>query len=341
MEATNALNLDDVYAALMAGESGVSVARRFGYSAYSPLRMRLLRAGYDLDQVRRVRPSAVPPAELPVDAIVEDRKRRFAQRKAHQDAGEKLQVEVKETKPFAIWVFGDPHVDDDGCDFPTLEHHARTIARTPGLYGMNIGDTTNNWIGRLARLYANQSTTSKEALMLAKWFIELVGEKWVAVVGGNHDLWSGDADYIGYLCRDLDVLYMPHACRFTLSTPSAEFVIDARHAFRGNSQWNTVHAQMKAALMLNKADVLIGGHWHKSGYGIVPHADGSLSHCIQLGAYKVYDSYAQELGLPPQQISPGAMLVFDPCATRPAARVTYIPDFDKGVAFLQHLRATP
>jgi hypothetical protein len=36
-----------------------------------------------------------------------------------------------------------------------------------------VGDTTNNWTGRLARLYADQSTSAAQAWRIAEWLVNL------------------------------------------------------------------------------------------------------------------------------------------------------------------------
>ncbi|MFP3443133.1 hypothetical protein R0K18_35895, partial [Pantoea sp. SIMBA_133] len=69
-----------------------------------------------------------------------------------------FEIKVNETKPYAILAFGDPHLDDDGCAIPILRKHL-DIASREGVYSINIGDTHNNWVGRLERLYAHQETS--------------------------------------------------------------------------------------------------------------------------------------------------------------------------------------
>jgi hypothetical protein len=45
------------------------------------------------------------------------------------------------------------------------------------MYAVCVGDVTNNWVGRLAALYAEQSTTEAEAWKLAEWWLVLHGDK--------------------------------------------------------------------------------------------------------------------------------------------------------------------
>ena len=94
----------------------------------------------------------------PIEDILA-RKRKGFERKARANADRQwFEIKVNERKPYGILMFGDPHLDDDGCNIPMLERHL-TIAAKPGVYSLNIGDTANNWVGRLERLYASQETS--------------------------------------------------------------------------------------------------------------------------------------------------------------------------------------
>lgn len=68
--------------------------------------------------------------------------------------------------PIAIWHCGDPHQTTQAstCDSYMTSHRARNL----GMYGGNVGDTTNNWVGKLARLHAQQETTAAESWALAE-----------------------------------------------------------------------------------------------------------------------------------------------------------------------------
>lgn len=131
---------------------------------------------------------ALTPAadeDLSIDELVAFR-RMVTQRKINAHRVNKLQaVKVKLDGPIAITHIGDPHIDDDGCDIAQLEHDLTTVGRTEGMFAGHIGDLTNNWIGRLARLYAHQSTTGKQAVKLAEWMLGLAPNLYV--VAGNHD----------------------------------------------------------------------------------------------------------------------------------------------------------
>jgi hypothetical protein len=112
-----------------------------------------------------------PADDVPIDKLLDMAEERSRLRKASYDAHAWFPVKVKDDRPIGILWFGDPHLDDGGCDWGLLRRHAHLCKTTPGLYGANIGDTTNNWAGRLAALYAKQDASVKTASRYASWFL--------------------------------------------------------------------------------------------------------------------------------------------------------------------------
>lgn len=283
-------------------------------------------------------PSKIAP-EIDVDELIERRTAAFNRKSRSHDATKLVKVRVSVRGPFGILFFGDPHVDDDGCDWPALRRHVDLCARTPGLFAANVGDTTNNWVGRLARLYANQSTTAREAWALAEWFIKAV--RWLFMVGGNHDLWSGSSDLLEWIAAREGTLYQPSQVRIRLETPNGKtFTVNARHDFTGNSQWNSAHGAMKSLLMGLRDDVAVCGHKHTSGWGVIkdPHT-GRVCHALQVASYKRIDDYARDGNFRDNSVSPCALVVFDPDAPigSPEA-VTPFWSAEAGAKYLTMLR---
>ena len=99
----------------------------------------------------------------PIDDLLGRLEKGFNRKHRNATAKRWFEVKVNETKPYGVLMFGDPHLGDDGCNMPLLQSHL-AIARNPGVYGLNIGDTTNNWVGRLMRLYAEQETSAKTGM---------------------------------------------------------------------------------------------------------------------------------------------------------------------------------
>lgn len=286
-------------------------------------------------------PVELPAAGVSVDELVSRRKREFEFRRSHEEARKLITRQVPVDGPYGILHFGDPHVDDDGTDLGLLEQHALTIREVPALFGANVGDTTNNWVGRLARLYAEQGTTASQAWQLAEWFIKLVGPKWLYVIGGNHDMWSGAGDPLIWITREINALYQASEVRLQLDSKSGQSIrINAKHDFSGSSIWNPAHSVMVAAQRSQTPDdIYICGHKHKSGYQPLKADSGKIMHAIQVASYKLFDRYALEKGFRDQNISPAVVTIVDPAAKNPNQLITVFHDVDDGVDFLAWKRS--
>ncbi len=286
--------------------------------------------------------AVVPPPSphVPVADLVENRIRAFRQRSEHEQARRLIPVTVPGSLPIGILFFGDPHIDDDGTDLELLRDHARLVRDTPGLYGANVGDTTNNWLGRLARLYGQQGTTAEDAWRLAEWWIREVRD-WLFLVGGNHDLWSGAGDPLKWIAAGADAFYQPSEARVALRFGNgAEVRINCRHDFAGHSQYNPAHGVMKAIQFGSRDHLAVCGHKHVSGYGVLRGPEtGIVCHALQIASYKRWDRYAQERGFRDQHLSPCALAVIDPALPQEhPGLVTVFWDAHQGADYLTFLR---
>lgn len=280
-----------------------------------------------------------PDDDLPIEEIIEARKREFAQKKAHEEASKLIPIKIKLRGAIGILHFGDPHLDDDGTDIGEAFRHAELTRTVEGLFGANLGDTTNNWIGRLARLYSQQNMGRKRAIRVAEHFLK--SANWLYIIGGNHDLWSGDDDPIRWIASGCNSLYAPSEVRCELQFPEGgPFRINARHDFAGHSQWNPVHSLMKAFTMGFRDHLFVAGHKHESGYGMLKDpASGIAGQMVRVASYKIYDRYAKEKNFRDQSFGPACVTVIDPALpdTHPD-RCKVFWDVDEGVKFLRFKR---
>lgn len=135
-----------------------------------------------------------PADDLPIDRILDMMEERSQLRMQSYEAHTWFPVKVKDTKAIGILWFGDPHLDDNGCDIRLIRRYADLCRATDGLYGANIGDSSNNWSGRLAALYAKQDTSKKTAKRLVEWFMLDSGIKLRLL--GNHDCVTPDHEVL-------------------------------------------------------------------------------------------------------------------------------------------------
>ncbi len=277
------------------------------------------------------------PKELqPVEDLIEERIVKYDLLHASKSY-DPIPVKINLNAPIGIAHFGDPHVDDDGTDLKKLFEDAEIVNNTPGLFAGNIGDTQNNWIGRLQRLYGEQSTSAKESWQITEHFIKSV--EWLYLIAGNHDCWSGAGDPIEWIAGD--GTYTRHGSRLKLIFPNKrEVVVNARHQWNGHSQWNTAHAISKAAQMGWDDSILVGGHTHVSGYQVVRNpSNGKISHCLQVASYKIHDRYAEEKGLNDKNIFNCPVTIINPFAEKETQLVHTIFDTKEASEYLCWIRS--
>jgi len=279
--------------------------------------------------------SALPSDVAPIDELLQRREREYDRKQRADEARKLIPVKVAVPGPVGIVHMGDPHVDDPGTDIRTLRRHIEIINATPGMIAANVGDLQNNWVGRLARLYAEQSTSAAESWALTEWLV--CSTPWLYLIGGNHDLWSGAGDPLKWIAAHYGTQYEPWGARINLTFPNGKQVrVNARHDFAGNSMWNTAHGPAKAAQMGWRDHLLTCGHKHTSGYQLLKDpASGLLTHALRIAGYKVHDRYAKELGLPNQNITPAVVTIIDPQYADDDPRlITVINDVEEGAEFL-------
>jgi hypothetical protein len=300
-------------------------------STYQPGRQVVDKGDYEF--------TPLPDDDVPIEELIAQRKRKFQHKREHEEASKLIPIKVKMAGAIGILHFGDPHVDDDGCDIEAIERHTDLVNRTEGLFAANVGDTTNNWVGRLAKLYGEQATSAAQAWKIAEWFVNRCD--WLYMIGGNHDLWSGSGDPLRWIAKHQNSLYKSSEARIALKFPSGlEVRINARHDHSGSSIWNPAHGPMKAALMGTRDHLYVAGHKHESAYSVLKDAiSGITMHACKVASYKIYDRYAKERGFRDNCLSPCALTTINPAlpADHPdLVKVWWDPE--EGANYLTFLR---
>lgn len=282
----------------------------------------------------------LPDDDIPIEELIEHRKRQFKHKQEYEDASKLIPVKVKIAGAIGLLHFGDPHVDDDGCDIEAIERHTQLVNDTEGLFACNVGDTLNNWTGRLARLYSEQSTSAAQSWKLAEWFVNRC--RWLYMIGGNHDLWSGAGDPLKWIAKQQNALYKSSEARIALRFPNgSEVRVNARHDHSGSSIWNPAHGPMKAAMLGTRDHLFVAGHKHESAYSVLKDPiSGITMHAMKVASYKKFDRYAKEKGFRDNAFSPCAVTIINPDLppTHPdLIKVFWEPE--QGAEYLRFLRS--
>jgi hypothetical protein len=291
---------------------------------------------FDPDGLQRVTPHN---EDEPIEELLDRREGAFERK--WRSRNQEVVVKVHETKPFGILVMGDAHIDSDGCDIGLLRKHVKIIQDTDGMYGAQVGDFHNNWVGRLVEQYAHQSSTRAEAIRLVEWYLSSVEWAWINL--GNHcGQWRDGAELMPLLLRSANVAAVgKHDVKLRLEADGCEPIrIWSRHQFRGRSMYHKVQGLLRAIRENDyPADVYLQGHHHSFGDMRGERASGKVWTVCQVGTYKKADDYADQLGYEPDDNGQAYLLILNPWA-QGISRVFGTFDIENGVRYLAHLRST-
>lgn len=246
-------------------------------------------------------------------AAKERKVRAYQQKKSKGDWRKPVLTQLPEG-PFRLKVFGDPHLDADGCNYELFERNWMEMSPQDGVYGICVGDWFNNWLKALAHLWREESTHPSDAWLLLEHLMDQRGEALIAACSGNHDDWThGPTDPVDLLMKKYGVLYRQGAIRLLVACGNAKpMAISVRHKWKGNSMYSAAHAILRSAIFGWADELMIGGHIHQDEPRIYVRPDGSISHICQVSAFKEYDVYADVHGLMGPRLSPCWDLVVQP-----------------------------
>lgn len=326
--------------ALVAEHGSIRAAVRASGINYSTLQSRYHRG----QAAPRVSGSEIefpelPSSELPAPELIDQACKRFASHLAAREARRWMEIKIKSNQPIGVCLVGDPHIDNNGCNWPLLREHIKLLETTPGMYAVGIGDLTDNWVGRLVRLYADQEMSKKQAWKLAKYLLRGTKIQWLVHLLGNHDLWN-DGSYLIKAGAQPTVPVEEWQSRFQLVFPNGSRVrVHAAHDFPGSSIWNKMHGPQKAAMLNEQADIYACGHKHEWAINEGENANRGFNYwLVRSRGYKFIDSYSDQLGYGSQRYGASVTAIIDPSAVGPT-RIRCFPDVGEAAEFLTWKRS--
>lgn len=278
-------------------------------------------------------PNLLNNPDEPIEELVNRLTTHFKRTKLHQEEKRWRQIDVHTDEPIGLAWLGDPHIDDPHCDWVTLRRDLNIIKTTKGLRGCSLGDQTNNWVGRLSRLYENHTVTKQDSWRLVEWLIREMNP--LLLIAGNHDMWSGNSDPVKWMMRKHQI-YETWQARLELNFPNGKKVkIIASHDFPGHSMWNNLHGQMKAAKFLSTAHLYIAGHKHNWALQQMELPENDM--CVWLArarGYKFYDEHAMRYGFEEQQYGHSICTIINPQATNKTDLMICFANLEEGADYL-------
>ncbi len=287
----------------------------------------------------RFDPPPIPADDIPVEQLIDQLAERFERRAENAAAKRWMRFALHDAGPYVLAFVGDPHLDDNGCNWPLLKRDVE-LMRRPHVHGIMLGDVTNNWSGKLQRLYAHQDVSRDRAWKLAEWFWQAV--PWLLLVKGNHDIWSqshGQGDPLDWMARGSAALEDWQA-RIEVAAGEHTLRVWASHDFKGSSLYNPLHGPMRAQrFSAGEADILAAGHQHHWELFSGEDADKTARPhwLVRARGYKYLDPHADRHQFASQQHGATIAAVIDPSRDGPAAVQCYA-DLAEAVEILEFKR---
>jgi len=259
----------------------------------------------------------------------------------------KAVIDVRVTFPGPYGVVGlpDHHLNNIGTNLVRAFKDAELVASHPHLFAVGIGDWIDNFIvGRLERERRKDIMSHSDSWRLLEHYVAILGPKLIAAISGNHMDWSteaGGVDIMKKMFADLGLgaIYDTDEVRVRLTSPGGrQFMHLARHKYKGNSRFNSMHSIVVHILeRWQGEDVIWGGHIHQAGHSSLEKqwmGESRVVHGVQLGAYKQIDGYARREHFRPNVPFLTPVTIHDPAT----GETTFFEDVNKGVKFLELLR---
>lgn len=284
------------------------------------------------------------PSELPtVDELRDRRRGEWDRMKAAKASRQLIPIDIFTDGPIGLAAFGDLHIDDPGTNFRLIERHTQLVLDTPGMFACAVGDLQNAWIGRLARLYAAQSTSGREAWALVEWWVQTIAPKLLFINNGNHDAWTHNVNSLDPLewIKGQQTVVGRRGVRIELRLPSGQSVtVNCRHDFRGRSELNPAFGVAKATRLSGHVDdISLGGHVHTTGYNPLKNPlTKKVCHPFRVASYKEIDDFADESDFPDANITECPAFLIDTTRTDPRHLVHCDFSVERGAETLTMLR---
>ena len=70
------------------------------------------------------------------EELINARTEVFKRKEAREKSEKFINIKIDDKKPIGLYIQGDPHVDDDGCDWVSLRNHIDIVNQTDGMLSL-------------------------------------------------------------------------------------------------------------------------------------------------------------------------------------------------------------
>jgi hypothetical protein len=192
----------------------------------------------------------------------------------------------------------DQHIGGKYTDFKAMREDAELIRDTPNCFAVLAGDAVDNHIKHRSAALAADSIPD-EQYKLFEYYLGILGDKSLLLVGGNHDFWSpqiAGIDMLARISRDRRLCYAPDVAYLDIGVGVQEYVIGVRHQYRFNSSFNYTHT-IKQWLRMGERpfDVGVIGHHHEHAVESFIYRNKLCWGC-RPGSYQITSAYSRQGG---------------------------------------------
>ena len=252
-------------------------------------------------------------------------------------ASSKFKVTLPEDQPVGICFVSDQHIAGGNLiDMRQMRIDAEFIATTPGIYAVLGGDGIDGHIKHRSAMIAARSTPDDQ-LKLFDHYLQIIAEKIVVAISGNHDHWMAQftsVDMIKWLAERNRIKYSAHNAYVEVVLGRITYRIVVAHQYRFNSTMNPTHSPKQ---MMNFGD-------HDADIGCVCHHHehaqesfwrrGLVRWVCRPGAYQIKSDYSAQYGFPVTKPTCPTAVIF------PGERkIVGFDDVRDASAYMQGLRA--
>lgn len=195
----------------------------------------------------------------------------------------------------------DQHIGNPFCDHERLREDTEAIERHPECYVIHAGDYIDNFMIDKPRPAMKAPIPPSIQWQLCEHYINMSPNSLMAIVAGNHDLWTAgatDYDPLKRLAQDRGVLYHPYELNLKVIHGDIPYHLSIRHKRRGNSNLDPSRV-IKKMWDDGECDFDIGVIGHHHTPSVVPFTRHAVERwALRPGAYKTIDSFGEMCGFP-------------------------------------------
>lgn len=224
-------------------------------------------------------------------------------------------IHIKDSDRYIGIAFqSDQHIGNPFCDHERLRLDTELIVRHPDCYVIHAGDYIDNFVIDKPKPAMKAPIPPSVQWQLCEHYINMSESCLMAIVAGNHDLWTAsmtDYDPLKKMAQERGILYHAHELNIRLIHGDVPYHLSIRHKRRGNSNIDPSRV-VKKMWDDGECDFDIGVIGHHHTPSVVPFTRHGVERwSVRPGAYKIIDTFGEMCGFPRERPT-SPMVILDP-----------------------------